>query len=221
MGSEMCIRDRNETKLSFKPAAKRTALQTWGLTEECKVKSPTSNSKKTQIQLTDKGWEWCQDHLHETVDTKSPQVKVVLTGLLNALGRFFENQDDCNSLGEIFALAQQQEASTESAVQDSPAANTVVTVDQHQVTHDVLQACQQLSDDQPNVRIRLKDLRPLLPQYQRTQVDSVLAALQQEGRLQLWRLDDPTEITPQDAEAAITSAIGTQQHIVYLEGVLS
>lgn len=224
-----------DIKLSFNPATKRKQLHHVGLTEESKAKHPATGRSATKIQLTDKGWEWCQDHLHEKIETKSTSTPAILSGLLNALGRFFANQDDCNSLGELFALARPtstNNSSGEESPQAAPgtasiSASTMSTdsntqaANPKQISNDLLKACQELSQDQPNVRIRLKDLRPFLTQYSRTEVDAVLTDLQQQGRLQLWRLDDPSEMTDLDREAAITSEIGTEQHIIYLEGVLS
>lgn len=244
----------NEMKLSLKPASKRKELHRAGLTEEFKAKNPATGRSATKIQLTDKGWEWCQDHLHEKIETTSRSTPAILSGILNALGRFFANQDDCNSLGELFALARPASttncsgvgggeecsqaapstssisAATISSDSNTQAANTQAANTQEsnpqstnprQISSDLLEACQKLSRDQPNVRIRLKDLRPLVSQHPRTAVDAVLADLQQQGRLQLWRLDDPSEMTDLDREAAIKSEIGTEQHIIYLEGVPS
>ena len=45
-------------------------------------------------------------------------------------------------------------------------------------------------------------------------VDDELLALERTGRLSIWRLNDPTEITAADREAAIVSG-GRPNHIVY------
>jgi hypothetical protein len=68
-----------------------------------------------------------------------------------------------------------------------------------------------------NKRVRLSELRMLLDDIQRAELDNVLIQMQQGGELVLYPLDNPQEITAADRDAAIAIG-GTRLHIVYMRG---
>ncbi|MCR9201653.1 MAG: hypothetical protein NXI04_23665 [Planctomycetaceae bacterium] len=187
-----------DVKLSFESAAKRTALMRQGLTEEAKRKRATTNRDATYIELTEKGWAWCQDHLGTPLQSKSPMVAVVLNRLREILRKFFRQQNHCSSIGELVLISSQ--APTEER--------------EHDLQEIIEQECLKAGGGRENVRVRLAELRPRLSQFTRQAVDDELLALERTGRLSIWRLNDPTEITAADREAAIVSG-GRPNHIVY------
>jgi len=79
----------------------------------------------------------------------------------------------------------------------------------------VRQACLSLSGGQTGKRIRLADLRAKVA-GERGTLDSLLKSMQQAGRLVLFKMDNPAEITPADESAALIIA-GNPRHLVYLE----
>jgi hypothetical protein len=68
----------------------------------------------------------------------------------------------------------------------------------------------------PGHRVRLSDLRHALSDVSRGDVDRTLLDLQRQEKLVLYRIDDPTDIRPEDERAALMVA-GNPRHIVYLE----
>jgi hypothetical protein len=64
--------------------------------------------------------------------------------------------------------------------------------------------------------VRLAQLRQRLAAIPRPRLDALLLQLQTEGKLVLYPLDNPQEISPEDRQAALEVA-GFERHIVYLQ----
>lgn len=79
----------------------------------------------------------------------------------------------------------------------------------------VRDACLKLSGGETCKRVRLADLRENLDVV-REELDRALLKMQVDGKLVLFRLDNPMDIKPRDVEAAI-HICGAPRHIVYLE----
>jgi len=79
----------------------------------------------------------------------------------------------------------------------------------------VADACMKLSHGQANTRVRLADLRQRISDVPRQHLDQTLLSMSREGKLALYRLDDPREIGPEDHQAALHTASGEPRHIVY------
>ena len=75
-------------------------------------------------------------------------------------------------------------------------------------------ACQELAGGRGHVRIRLADLRRQLNQP-RTTLDPKLLEMERQGRLVLYRLDDPREISSEDHDAVLRTPAGNERHIQY------
>jgi len=153
------------------------------------------------VLLTEKCWAWAAGHLEAEISQSKFAVKA-LKGLLGSLKTHLERQN--LSLAEFLSPEEESRDEPAAAVTDLPA----------RIRHAYLQA----SGGRSNVRVRLKDLRPLLPDLPRPVLDRELLRLQREnpGGLVLWSLDDPQEITAEDQAAAVDLA-GTKRHIIYLE----
>lgn len=76
-------------------------------------------------------------------------------------------------------------------------------------------ACLSLTGGQTGKRIRLADLRNKVP-ASREVLDNLLQSMQQAGRVVLYKMDNPAEVTPEDEQAALLIA-GNPRHLVYLE----
>lgn len=80
---------------------------------------------------------------------------------------------------------------------------------------EVRDVCLSLAGGQVGKRVRLAALRERLL-ASRDSLDQTLKSMQQAGRLVLYKLDNPAEITPDDERAALVIA-GHPRHLVYLE----
>jgi uncharacterized protein (UPF0335 family) len=76
----------------------------------------------------------------------------------------------------------------------------------------ILTAMQQVGSGK---RIYLSDLRKQFPGVGRDEFDEILKNLEREGRIVLYPLDNPREITPEIREGAITTGFG-ERHIAYV-----
>lgn len=207
-----------DIQFKFRSAAQRTLLTKFGYTEETRRKPADGKGRAaTYIQLLDKGWEWCQDHLQEPLPAESKGHRQVLQGLLQVLHQFFASQNHCSSLGDLVLQAQ--------AARPQPAAELPVaaapSAQRAQLWTRVQQACRRLTGGRQNVRIRIAELREQLADLPRSDVDSVLLEMQREGALSLWRLDNPQEVTDADRQAALVTAGGAENHILYEGGLHS
>jgi superfamily II DNA or RNA helicase len=68
-------------------------------------------------------------------------------------------------------------------------------------------------------RVRIADVRARLPDVAREDLDRTLLHMQKRDELVLYRIDDPTDIRPQD-EAGKLIVAGNPRHIFYLEPTL-
>jgi len=83
------------------------------------------------------------------------------------------------------------------------------------VEDQVRKVCLDLAHGIPKQRVRLTDLRTRIP-VPREQLDAALTAMQRAGRLVLFKIENPAELTPADESAALYIA-GNPRHLVYLE----
>lgn len=78
----------------------------------------------------------------------------------------------------------------------------------------ILEAAQKLST-RAGDRVHIAEIKRLLPSLPLHTLHSTLLTLQQQGKLILYKLDDPKARTPADDAAALEVA-GSPRHIVYL-----
>ncbi|HKU39281.1 MAG TPA: hypothetical protein VJR89_14065 [Polyangiales bacterium] len=76
--------------------------------------------------------------------------------------------------------------------------------------------CLDIAHGSTRTRVRLRELRARLPDVPKDKLDRELVELQNAGSLVLYRIDDPTDIQPEDERAALHVA-GAPRHILYLE----
>lgn len=80
----------------------------------------------------------------------------------------------------------------------------------------VAMTCLELGGGRANIRVRLADLHRALPEISQQVLNDAVLALQDAQRLTLYPLDDPSDITAEDRQAAILVA-GYAHHILYLD----
>ena len=191
----------------MKPAFEKkdhTPLERAGLIESETRKDAQPGKRPARslfVCLSEKGWEWVAGHMDAEI-SKSQAAGPVLQFVLTRLGEHLRSQRV--SLADF--------VSQTTAMADRPQ-----PWDDQEVAQLVRAACVKLGDGQRHVRVRLADLRAALGQIPRDRLDPVLLAMEREGAIILYPLDNPQEIRPLDEEAAITNSVGIKRHIVYLE----
>jgi len=149
--------------------------------------------------LNENGWAWVSEHLNAKLPHRSGSGVQVLQTLIARLGAYL--QASGTSLAEIIVPA---------------GSNTDADMSNDSTLHsNIRQAYQQLSNGEWNVRVRLADLRSALPTVVRDVLDQALLQMQREALLALYMIDDPTDITPADEQAAI-DILGAKRHIIYM-----
>jgi len=202
----------NDTGIKFSPASKRRSLVTWGFIEESKRRKQAGKGRAVAyVSLLDKGWEWCQDHLHEPVPALK-HTRKVLQGLLRILGNYFSQQDQCGSLGDLVNQAKKE-----------PANSPIVpaNVDMLSLRERIREECRAITGGAEGVRIRLSDVRTRMTNVEAEQLNAMLLQMEREGSISLYRLDNPEEITDADKAAALVTVGGTENHILYEGGLHS
>lgn len=206
-----------ETK-SF-TAAKRQPLAREGLIVESKLKFGGKGRALPHLELTDKGWAWCQSHLGEPFKFRGPTPKlagVVLERLLGLLQRYFEAQDQTASFGEFVLQSRSQKRAAE------PASGHGYDRDgqSDRIASQVRKACRDLANGRDNSRIRLSELRDRV-RVERHVLDQTLFDMERSGELSLYELNDPREIQDSDRDAALRTSTGNPRHVVYFGGQAS
>lgn len=191
--------------------AKRRALIREGLITEGKRKPSGGGRGVTYLELTEKGWAWCQTNLDAELKTRSSLAVPVLQRLLARLKNFFENQDQTVSFGQ---LIQQSRPKAVASPDDSPAGNGRVA----DLERAIRETCLELGAGRENVRVRLSELRVRMNEVPGPLLDGTLLEMERAGKLSLYSLDNPQEIRPEDRGAALRTAAGNERHIVYFGG---
>lgn len=202
----------SDTGIKFSPASKRRSLVTWGFIEESKRRKQDGKGRAVAfVRLLDKGWEWCQDHLNEPVPALK-STREVLQGLLQILGDYFTQQDQCCSLGDLVVQARKKQGISEilrPADDDRP------------LRERIREVCRAITGGAEGVRIRLADVRTRMTNVETEQLNAMLLQMEREGSISLYRLDNPEEITEADKAAALVTVGGTENHILYEGGLHS
>lgn len=187
-------------KLSIKAPARR-ALEEAGLIRLEKRKGGG------RVMLEDEAWDFAMENLAGELP-KTPRAARVLRAVLAKVQRSLQTQDQ--GLAGFVSGESQAAGST---IGDRPLEGD----DQSRAPGEdqIRAACLALTHGQTKKRVRLSELRRKLSTSRET-LDHLLLAMQTEGRLVLYKMDNPAEITPEDERAALSIA-GQPRHLVYLE----
>ncbi|MFH1091803.1 MAG: hypothetical protein V1742_09570 [Pseudomonadota bacterium] len=161
------------------------------------------------ILLTDKAWALAAANLEAEIALSkyaAPVLRAVLTSLKRQM-----NQSKF-SLAEF--AAEEFDFAAEISGEAAGFQDGVEVLPDEQIKMAYLKA----AGGRSNVRVRLSELRSLLPHLPKPRLDAELIAMQRARRfnLVLWSLDDPRDIGPEDEKAAVDVA-GVKRHIVYME----
>lgn len=185
-------------------ASQRRRLKEAGLieTESRRDARPGKRpARSTYISLSEKGWEWAANHLDAKVSERSTAAGPILQEILARLKSHLQSQD--YSLADFISGHCQSQSSHQGYGED---------------LHERVRAAYFLvTGGRANVRARLADLREQLADVTRKELDESLLAMERQGIVILYPLDNPQEIHPQDEQAALANAVGTPRHIVYME----
>lgn len=197
-----------------RPALKKDArdrLVAAGLIEAAKRRAPEGRGAPIHLTLADAGWAWLAANLDADLTSRSPAGAAVLALVLRALKRYIDRTDA--SLADILA-----------APAPAPAAAPLpLAFDRDGDEGDdlparIAAAYYALSDNRPNVRVHLADLRRRLADVPRAALDRALTGLQVRGEAAMFSLDSPGEIGPGDRDAAYRTPLGEERHVLYLGG---
>jgi hypothetical protein len=179
------------------PAAQRKELETDGLIRL------ERRGRSDHVILTARGGAWVQEHLDSPIPATGAAPGLVLAALLPLLKAFLAVRG--STLGEL--LLSPREPAARAAVTHEPG-------DDSEAEHFV--AALQRLDAGEHRFVPLCDLRTALPELARTQFDAAALALQAQGRIALFRIDEPWRRSPSIEDAAIDVA-GNRYHSAYLK----
>ncbi len=162
--------------------------------------------KATKISLADPGWQWLEQHAGEAIAARSPAGTEVLGNLLKVLSHYLQARE--LPLKELWQAPPAKPGPTNT---ESLSATPALTGPE--LRHEMLQSVRRLADS--SGRVRLADLRAALRATLPAEFYSALLSLQKHGKLVLYPLDNPEEITPADRQAALDIA-GYAVHVAYL-----
>jgi hypothetical protein len=165
---------------------------------EKKVLRTKPLGRATQLALGEEANDFIMDHLGDALP-KSDRAAQVLQAVLGKVGEFLQTEG--HSLEEVFGPPLVRVPAQPAKVKDPAQA--------------IRDAYLGLTYGEKRRRVRLADLRTQVG-VSRPVLDATLLAMQKDGLLVLYKLDNPAEISEADRESALYIA-DEPRHVVYLE----
>ncbi|WP_337176008.1 hypothetical protein [Paludisphaera sp.] len=187
----------------------RDRLAAAGLIEASKRRNPEGRGAPIHLTLADAGWAWIAANLDADLTSRSPAAAGILARLLRALKRYMDRADV--PLADLLAPAPRSAPAPAAAADSAPSSDGDIAAR-------VASAYFAISGGQPNVRVRLADLRRRLEDVPREALDRELMDIQVRGEAALYRLNDPREINDEDREAVFRTPTGEERYIIYMGG---
>ena len=186
--------------------ADREALEKAGLIK-CERKG---RYRRVWVEVTEKGWAWAADHLDNKLPTGSPAGSSILQALLMRLKAYMHARNV--ALAEVLGPQRARKDGSEGiAIGDATRAS-----DYNVLRPRIRQAYLAVTGDRINTRARLCDIREKLNDIDRAALDHALKRMQREQQASLYPLDNKSEITDADRNAAIYFG-GEPRHILWIE----
>jgi hypothetical protein len=186
--------------------ADREALEKAGLIK-CDRKG---RYRRYWIEVTEKGWAWAADHLDHDLPTGSPAGSSILQAWLRRLKAYMHARNV--TLAEVLGPQRARKHGSEGiTIGDATRASDYDTLRAR-----IRQAYLAVTGDRINTRARLCDIREKLNDIDRASLDEALKRMQREQQASLYELDNKTEITDADRNAAIYFS-GEPRHILWIE----
>lgn len=186
-----------------------TKSQRLPLLEQGLVEEEHRQHRAVFLRLTESGWAWLESHLDEPLGIQRNTAASLLDALLRHVSALLKRKEI-----PLAELSRPLVSTPPPPPAESPAIPHVPS--DGNLDQMIEEACLELGHGERNTRIRLSELRGKLSSLSRRELDERLLTLAQRGRLQLFRLDNPTELFPADLEAELRTASGEPRHLVYL-----
>ncbi len=166
--------------------------------------------RRIWIEVTERGWAWATDHLNNDLPTGSPAGSSILQAWLTRLKAYMQARNV--ALAEVLGPQRARNDGSEGiAVGDA-----TQTSDYDSLRARIRQAYFAVTGDRINTRARLCDIREKLNDIDRAALDDALKRMQREQQASLYPLDNKSEITDADRNAAIYFG-GEPRHILWIE----
>ncbi len=173
--------------------------------------------RASHLILTDKAWAWALDAFDQSVPPRLKLNAGALEGLLGRLSVYMVKNKV--GLGDLLAGEDPgcHEPGHDGAGTDEIGSDGADTRDTKNLERRICSAYHRLAGNQWNVRVSIADLRKALSDLDRDDLSALLCRMQFSGdyTLVMYPHDDPREITPEDAAAAVHAA-GRDNHIIYM-----
>jgi DNA-binding PadR family transcriptional regulator len=166
--------------------------------------------RRVWIEVTEKGWAWAADHLDDDLPAGSPAGSSILQAWLTRLKTYMQARSV--ALAEVLGPQRTRKDRSEGiATGDASRAS-----DYDALRARIRQAYLAVTGARINTRARLCDVREKLNDIDRAALDEALKRMQLEQQASLYPLDNKTEITDADRNAAIYFG-GEPRHILWIE----
>ncbi|MGC2221129.1 MAG: hypothetical protein WA624_01540 [Methylocella sp.] len=186
--------------------ADREALEKAGLIT-CERKG---RYRRIWIEVTEKGWAWATDHLNDDLPIGSPAGSSILQAWLTRLKAYMQARNV--ALAEVLGPQRARKDGSEGiAIGDATRAPGYDTLRAR-----IRQTYLAVTGGRINTRARLCDIREKLNDIDRAALDEALKSMQLEQQASLYPLDNKTEITDADRNAAIFFGV-EPRHILWIE----
>ena len=192
--------------------AKRAPLVQAAFIETERRRDPETKGWGLYVRVLDAGWAWAGRNMDAALPARSTAGGQILQLLLTRLRRFLavNNSDVATVLVPSPAQALGERDGLSSARQ------TTLPPCAADTSERIMSACERLAAGDASGRVRLADLRQELRDIVRSILDATLLQLSRDGKLVLYRLDNPAEIQAADREAVLITASGEPRHVVHL-----
>ena len=200
---------KSKTRPRLHPKECRALIRRGLLEEE-------QRGRACHLVATDAAWDWANRHLQTELSPDSTAASPILHHVLSQLGAFFARRG--LTLADLFspaALPADDVSAPVTLTSDAPPPRS-----EHEENHlrdQIRAALGRLGQGRARRRLRLADVRHELAKVPRLELDAALLAMQSDGELILYRLDNRAELRPRDDEAALHVG-DAPRHLVYLEG---
>lgn len=174
-----------------------------GLRQEGLVAVEKRNNGAFWLTVTDKGWDWAEQHLADALPERTQGGSFVLQAWLARLKGFLRARDI--RLYQIFA---------DQAEVLSPPRDSAVIPGHAELRERIRTAYQQIAGGFDR-RLLLRDLRPRLLDLDRKLVDAALMRMLRDGEVSMMQLDYRPDVTDEDRAASLQ--IGNEpRHIIWI-----
>lgn len=153
------------------------------------------------LTISDKGWEWAEQHMTDPLPLRSQSGAIVLRAWLSRVQKFLQSRD--LRLYELFAAGETSSETSPDLLSEFAEIREKIRVAYFDAAGGF------------DRRLLLRDLRPRLAGIDRHLIDSALLRMMREGEVSLMQLDYRPDVTDEDRAASVQ--IGNEpRHIIWI-----